>query len=157
MPSEHFLDQAQADNATDPFLLLLTIDHPDLPDEVRPMRFVRDFVPCTSRGATFQPFPFDFARPAQGEQRQAARIIIDNVDQRIVQTIRALASPPTLLIEMIVASLPDEVEETLPLFKLYAVSGDRTQLEAELVDTDDDNEPLTRWTFTPSLAPALFA
>lgn len=156
MPSETFLDLAQADEADDPFLPLLTIDHPDLPEEVRPMRFVANYQAIVSRGQTFLPFPFGFARPGQGEQAGAARIVIDNVDQRIVATIRSLSTPPTLLIEIIVASQPDEVEETLPPFLLRAASGDRMALEAELVGDNDDGEPLNPWSFTPSFAPALF-
>lgn len=158
MPSPELLDLLQADTADDPYLALLTIDHPDLPAEVRPMRFVRDYVDLVSRGHTFQRFPFNFARPGQGESKQPARLVIDNVDQRIVRTLRALSTPPTLLVEFVIASHPDVIEEALPELKLYTVSGDRLAIEAALADAgDDDNEPATRWSYTPSLAPALFA
>ncbi|MEP7211139.1 MAG: DUF1833 family protein [Alphaproteobacteria bacterium] len=154
MPTQHFLEQAASDNADDPFLILLTISHADLPE---PLKFVRNFTDIVSREETYTRFPFDFAPPGDGDTgATAARVIIDNVDQRIVQTVRALTSAPQLLAELIVASVPDAPEETYPLFKLQAVTGDRYTLSGDLVVSDDDAEPLTRFTYTPSLAPALF-
>jgi hypothetical protein len=153
MPTLEYLTEAAADDSNDPMLPLLTIEHPDLSE---PLRFVRDFKPFVSRGETYQPFPFNFIRPGQGEDGPSrARIAIDNIDQRIVRTIRSLSTPPTLKIEIVLASIPDTVQETFPLFRMMTTAGDRFTVEAELIDVDDDAEPLCQWSFTPSLAPAL--
>lgn len=154
MSSPTYVTNAVADNATDPMLLLLTIDHVDLPS---PIRLVRNKADIVSRGNTFTAFPFDFVAPgATDGGSRPARITIDNVNQVIVQTVRALTSPPTLLVEVVLASALNTVEDSLPVFKLFAASGDRYALEAEINDSaEDEAEPLMQWTCTPSQFPAL--
>lgn len=153
MTTPAYLEQQISDHADDPLLYLLTIAHDDLPE---PMRFVRNHVDIVSRGMTFTAFPFDFVRPGDGENGPSrARLAIDNVDRRIVEAVRSLATPPVLVIEVILASAPDTVQETFQLFRLTTVSADRFTVEGELVDVDDDEEPLTAWAFTPGFAPAI--
>jgi hypothetical protein len=153
MPSAPWLDNLQADNATDPILYLMTIDHADLPE---PIRWVRDKAGVTSNGQAFIAFPFEFAPPGETEDgRTPARIVIDNVDMRIVHTMRALTSPPVLHIQSVLRSDPDTVEEDYPVFEVTSVSGDRFQLQADMLDENDDNEAVMQWTFTPGTAPAL--
>lgn len=153
MPSTVWLDNLQSDNATDPILYLLTIDHVDLPE---PIRWVRDRVGVTSRSQPFVAFPFEFAPPGETEDgRTPARLIIDNVDKRIVETIRALTTAPTLLIETVLRSAPDTVTEDFPIFNLTVASGDRNTVQADMLDDPDDNEPVMQWKFTPGFAPAL--
>lgn len=155
MPSPTFTHELQADNSGDPLLILLTIAHADLPE---PLRFVRDRVDCISRGHTFTAFGFDFAAPGDGDDgASSARIVIENIDRRIVETIRALTSPPTVHVEIVLGSDPDTVEEDFPLFEIRTASGDRLTVSADLTDHDDDDEPVMRWTAVPSLLPALFS
>ena len=154
MPTANFLENRISDNAADPFLALLTLFHDDLPT---PIRLVRDYQDLVSRGQSFSAFPFDFTFPGSGEDGQApARIQIDNLDRRIVDTVRVLSTPPRVLIEIVAASAPDVVEESLPIMKLGAVDAGRLAVQAELVDVDEYSEPAMRWMFTPSIAPALF-
>ena len=154
MPTVTFTHELLADTSDDPLLTLITVEHPDLAE---PLRFTTDRVATISRGMTFNPYPFEFAAPGEGDEgATAARIVIDNIDQRIVQTLRALASPPTALIEIVLGSDPDTVEETFPPFEIRTASGDRMQVSADLTDIDDDAQPLTRFHFVPSMAPALF-
>lgn len=154
MPSPDFTHELQADTSDDPLLILLTIDHADLAE---PLRFVRNNVDIVSRTFTFTAFPFDFAAPGDTEEGPAnARIVIDNIDRRIVETIRALTMPPSVLVEIVLGSDPDTVEETFPPFEIRSASGDRLQISADLTDIDDDGEAGIRWNFVPSLAPALF-
>ncbi len=154
MPTATFTHELQADTSDDPLLTLLTIDHADLAE---PMRLVMDRVACISRGATFNPYPFEFAAPGDGDEGStAARIVIDNIDRRIIETIRALSTPPTVLVEIVLGSDPDAVEESFPPFEIRAASGDRMQISADLTDIDDDGEAATRFHFVPSMAPALF-
>lgn len=156
MSTVGFVENAVSDASSDPFLFLLTLTHPDLP---APMRFVRNTVDIISRGNTFTAFPFDIALPGASDGApQPAQLAIDNVDQTIVQTLRALPpdSPPSGLIELVMASTPNTVEESLPIFKFYSASGDRFTVELELNSTlVDENEPAVQWTLTPAIAPAL--
>lgn len=155
MVTTSYVNTAISDSAGDPFLYLLTISHADLPASIR---LVRNKVDIVSRGNTFTAFPFDITLPGDGDGGQRpAKIVIDNVDQRIVQTVRAISTPPTLLIEEVKGSALDTVEQSLPPMKLYAASYDRLSLEADLIDSaDDEAEALMQWEFTPSQAPALF-
>lgn len=155
MVTTAYVNTALSDSASDPLLYLLTISHADLPT---PIRLVRNTVDVVSRGNTYTAFPFNITLPGDGEGGQRpARIQIDNIDQRIVQTVRAIATPPTLLIEEVKGSALDTVEQSLPPMKLYAATYDRTVLEADLIDSaDDESEALVQWEMTPSLAPALF-
>lgn len=154
MPGATLTHELQLDTSTNPLLVLLTITHADI---VTPMRFVRNTVDIVSRSNTFTAFPFDFAPPGEGEDGvTAARIVIDNIDRRIVETLRALATPPTVLVEIVLGSTPDTVREDFPPFEIRVASGDRNQISADLTDIDDDGEAAVRWLFTPAVAPALF-
>lgn len=154
MPAEDFTHELQADTSGDPLLILLTITHMDLAE---PLRFVRNHVDIVSRDWTFTAFPFEFVPPGQGEDGATpARIVIDNIDRRIVETLRALATPPAVLAEIVLGSDPDTVHESFPVFEINSATGDRMQVSAQLADLDDDGEPAIRWSFLPSTAPALF-
>lgn len=154
MPSSNFTHELQADTSTDPLLILITITHADL---AGPLRFVANTVDIVSRGNTFTAYGFGFAAPGDGEGGStSARIVIDNIDRRIVDTIRALSTPPEILVEIVLGSDPDTVEETFPPFEVRSANGDRLSISADLTDMDDDGQAAMRWTFVPSLAPALF-
>lgn len=154
MTSATFTHEAQADTSSDPILVLLTITHADLG---APLRFVANTVDVVSRGNTFTAYGFGFAAPGDGESgATSARIVIDNIDRRIVDTIRALSTPPEILVEIVLGSNPDVVEETFPPFEVRSANGDRLAIQADLTDMDDDGQAAMRWTFVPSLAPALF-
>lgn len=154
MPSPEFIANAVADSTDNPTLVLLTFDHDDLPE---PIRLVRNRVDIVSRGETFTAFPFELTLPGASDGGDTpARLSIDNIDQRIVQTIRAISTPPTVLIEIVMGSDLDAVELQLPPFKIYAASADRNTLDIDLSDSAEDQaEALMQWDCTPSLLPAL--
>lgn len=155
MSGQAYVETLISDNARDALLPLLTIYHPDLAE---PIRLVRDNRDIVSRGQTFRGYPFDVARPGAGtDGASPARLVIDNLDRRIVETVRAVSSSPSVLIETVAASAPDTVEEVFPVLKIASVDADRLAVEAVLTDIDDYSEPVCRYAFSPSLAPALFS
>jgi hypothetical protein len=79
-------------------LCFLTISHPTLSDPIRVVWDTKDFV---YGGNTFTGFPFDLEILSDDEQPPQARLVIQNVDPRIGDTIRALTSPPRLKIELL--------------------------------------------------------
>jgi hypothetical protein len=155
MTSEALIRNATADTTGDALLFLLTITHGDLPG---PLRFVRNHVDIVSRSNTYTAFPFDVTPPGSGEGgTRPARISIDAIDRTIAATIRSLATPPSLLVEVVLASSPDVVRESLPVFELRSAGGDLFTIEMEINDSaEDETEAAVQWTFTPSTAPALF-
>lgn len=136
------------------FLVLLTLAHPDLS---APVRVSSDAVDTVSRGAVFVAFPFGIVLPDDDERRSPrARLVIDNVDRTIVQTIRGLVTPPVLTIEVVRAAAPDIVEAVFTDFRLANVVYDARVVEADLCVEDFTMEPFPAACFTPSLFPGLF-
>ena len=136
------------------FLVLLTLDHPDL---AVPIRVTNDAVTTTSRGDSFVVFPFDLVLPDDQDNRPPrAKLVIDNIDRQIVQAIRSLSSAPTVLIEIIRAAAPDTVEAQFVDFRLTNVSYDVQRVEGDLTIEDFTAEPFPAATFSPGWFPGLF-
>ncbi len=140
--------------AAEAFLVLLTIDHTDISP---PIRVVNNTANVTSRGDEFIAFPFDIELPRDdAEAPPRARLTIDNVTREIAQSIRLITSAPTVLIEVIRASVPDTVEVSFPVFFLRDVKSDRLKVSGELVVEDLMTEPFPAGQFTPAHFPGLF-
>lgn len=136
------------------FLALLTLDHTDINPAIRAVNNTEDVV---SRGDTFVAYAFDLILPeSSAEAPPRARLVIDNVSQEIAQAIRSITSAPSVLIEIIRASVPDTVEVALPLFYLRDVKWNAMQVSGELVVEDLMTEPFPALQFTPAHFPGLF-
>lgn len=155
MINEALLRTAQVDSGGDAPLYLLTITHDDLPE---PLRFVRDFVNCTSRGETFVAFPFDVTPPGSADGGSSpASITMTAIGGEVPAALRSLATPGTVLVELVLASDPDTVVDTLPPFTFTAAGGDTFTVSIDIADSsEDESEPLMQYKFDPSTAPALF-
>lgn len=136
------------------FLILLTIDHPNLS---APIRVTSDAVDTVSRGETFAAYPFELSLPDDGEGRAPrAKLVIDNVDRVIVQAVRSLAGAPVALIEIVRAGDPDTVEARFADFRLVNVAYDALAVRGDLSIEDFTTEPFPAAVFSPSLFPGLF-
>lgn len=90
------------------WLVLLTLDHPNLDT---PIRVTSDGVPTVSNGKTFEPFPFDVTLPDDVEGRAPqARLRIDNTSQEIVAVLRGMVTPASLTMQIVRSADPDVVE-----------------------------------------------
>lgn len=140
-------------NSSEVFLLLLTISHPDLEDD---LRFVNNLESVTSNGELFVAFPFEVELPAQKDDSPGeARIRIDNIDRDIVKAVRTLTSPPTVKFEVIMASSPDTVEAEFTGMVLRNTSYDALIVRGVLRFEDLLSEPVSIQ-ITPSRFPAMF-
>lgn len=136
------------------FIILLTIDHPEL---AAPIRVSSDGVNTISRSNTFISFPFEISLPLEDPERPPrARLQIDNVDQQIVQAVRTITSAPTVLIEIVLSSQPDIVEVTIPDFKLTNASYNALSVTGDLSLEEFLQEPYPADSFTPSRFPGVF-
>lgn len=136
------------------FLVLLTIDHPDIHP---PIRVVNNTENIPSRGNEFIAFPFDLQIPDSREDAPPrARLTIDNVSREIALAIRQVTTPPSVLMEIIRAADPDIVEASFPGFVLRDVRWDALQVSGELAVEDLAREPFPAGTFTPGQFPGLF-
>lgn len=152
---EALLRTAEVDSGGDAPLYLLTITHDDLPET---LRFVRDFVNHTSRGEEFVAFPFDVTPPGSADGGSSpASITMTAIGGEIPAALRSLMTPAVLLVELVLASDPDTVVDTLPPFEFTAAGGDTFTVSIDIADSaEDESEPLMQFKFDPSTAPALF-
>lgn len=147
------LQSAFAQETGEVWLVLLTITHPSL---TTPLRFVNDMQGLTSRGNVFQPFPFEVEFPGEdADQPTDARLVIDNVDRSIVQTIREITSPPEVMMEVVLASQPDTVEASFTGLVLRNVSYDAARVQGTLRFEDIMSEPVSLQ-MTPQRFPGMF-
>lgn len=136
------------------FLMLLTIAHAELE---QPIRVVNDGRNCTSRGHEFIAFPFEISLPGDLEDTlPTVTLTIDNVDRQIVTTLRGIASPPTVSLEVVLASSPDIVEAGPFDMTLKTATYDALTVSGSLAFEDVLNEPFPYDSYLPSNYPGLF-
>lgn len=135
------------------FLCLVTITHADLE---HPIRVVNNIENITSRGDTFVALPFAISLPEEGgETLGVARLVVDNIDQQIVTALRTIMSPPTVMIEIILAGSPDTVELSLPNLVLRQASYTLTTVTGVLAWDEVMTEPVAE-SITAFRFPALY-
>lgn len=147
------LASAHARETEEVWLVLLTISHSALPT---PLRFVNNFTSLTSRSNIFVAFPFEIEFPEQdADSAGEARITIDNIDRQIVETIRQISSPPSVTLEVVLASSPDTVEAQFTGLVLRNVEYDAHRVRGTLRFEDITTEPVSVQ-MTPARFPGMF-
>ena len=141
------------------FVLLLTIEHPDLSDPIRVSTDNRDefFIDdvktrgTVSNGHYFIYYPMEIHLPNLGEEIVSSfTITIDNINQEIMRSIRSLNTSPTAKIQIVTASHPDDVEIELPGFTMTDVDADNYVISATLTLRVFSNEPFPGGEMLPS-------
>lgn len=82
-------------------LCFLTISHPEMND---PIRVVNDPEYFIYGGNEFIGFPFQFEVLSDGDRAPEARLVVQNVDSRIGETLLGLVDPPRVKIEVLALS-----------------------------------------------------
>jgi len=127
------------------WLVLLTLDHPDLD---RPIRVTSDGVATTSNGEVFEAFPFEVTLPDDVEGRAPqARLRIDNTSQEIIALLRGLVTPPSLTIQIVRSTNPDVVEREWAGLEWRASSWDIGAITGTLAVDDLATEEFPYVTF----------
>jgi hypothetical protein len=136
------------------FLVLLEIDHPLL---AQPIRVVNDMVDILSNGDLYQAFPFDIRLPTEVTSRNAqATLIISAVDQQIINAIRSIDSPPTVIASVILASDPDTVDRGPFEMTVSSVTADAAQVTMTLIYDQIFYNRCPSATFSSADFPGLF-
>ena len=144
---------AYAGTTDECFLVLLTIDHPNLGS---PLRFVNDMVNTTSRLNVYQAFPFSIALPTEITRQTATAVLtISAVDQQIINAIRSITTPPTILIELILASDPDTVDRSYDM-EVAGVDADASTVSLTLIYDRTYYDRCPSPTFSSSDFPGLY-
>ena len=127
------------------WLVLLTLDHPDLD---RPIRVTSDGVATTSNGEVFESFLFEVTLPDDVEGRAPqARLRIDNTSQEIIALLRGLVTPPSLAIQIVRSTNPDVVEREWAGLEWRASSWDIGAITGTLAVDDLATEEFPYVTF----------
>lgn len=144
-----------AAQTSEAFLVLLTLDHPDM---VTPIRVSSDAVDTVSNGETYTAFPFQIAMPPDTEDAPPrVQLTIDAIDRSIIQAVRGLSGTPITVTQTIVlGSSPDTVEAGPFEFELREVEYDAFEVTGDLQYADLLNEPYPFETFAPSTTPGAF-
>ena len=152
--SDAAVEQATAQHADDPFLVLLTLSHDTLAE---PIRIVRNRKAITSRSNTYLAYPFEIELPTDGEESPSARITVANVSRSIGYALEALVEPPECLIEIVLASTPDTVERAWDEFSFTQATWDAFRMTATIQQLAFWDEPWPKKFIRPNNFPGMFA
>ena len=139
------------------FLSICSISHASILNG--PLRVVNNLQNLTSNGNVYAAFPFQVTLPADGiDGSPRVRLVLDSIDRSIILAIRSIppGEPPTVQVDLVLASQPDIVEISFPNLTLRNVEYDQFVVEGDLALDEDDREPIPYWSFTPQNAPGLF-
>ena len=152
-PFTSLVQSAFSQETDEVWLILLTISHADLTDDIR---VVHNQVDITSRGMNFVGFAFELSLPIDSPDRApVAELRIDNVSREIAQAVRSILSAPAVKIEVIRAAAPDVVELSLDGFRLRNVNWDADSVRGALVLDDIATESYPAGIFSPAGFPGL--
>lgn len=152
--SDTFKEAVFKQETSECFILLVTIDHDDL---ATPIRVTSDGTSTTSRSNLFVSYPFQIDLPIDSDDSPPiSKLVIDNVDRVIVEAIRSISSPPSVLLEMVLASDVDTVELAWNDFELVNADYDELTVSGDLTQEKFLAEPYPYLKFTPGNFPGLF-
>lgn len=136
------------------FVVLVEIDHDDLPS---PIRICSNDVDITSNGNVYVAYPFNIELPSEEEgDLPQARLTVDNVDRSLTEAIRTIQTPPSVRIMIVLASDPDTIEVDMPDFVFTNISYDAQTVTGTISIENFMSEPFPGDVFTPSQFPGLF-
>ncbi len=136
------------------FLVLLTIDHEDLPVAER---YVNNTEDITSNGRVFTAYPFSVTLPDQDpEKPPEVTLVLDNVAQDIIITLRSFSSPLSIDLEVVMASDPDTIEIGPLSLEVMNADWDAGVITCRISYPELLDEPVPFDTYSPALFPGMF-
>lgn len=152
--SSQLLTQLFLQESNDPFLALVTLEHPDF---VSPIRLVNNSNDIVSRGNTFRAFPMTIGFPVDdGESFKSFTLEFDNVSLELIDEVRSITTQMSVKIEMILASIPNDVQLSHEELKVSNVSYNKTKIIASIVLDNFLGAEITSEKYNPSNFPGIF-
>lgn len=149
MPISEELKQDAWQNASDLPLILLTISHPSLSEDIC---VANNKINIPSNGIDYIGFPFDITLPDSKEDSQPnAKLTICNVSREIGQAIRLISTPPSVTITIVRQDTPDIIEAQFVGMRLNNVKYDMMTVTADLEFEDLTREEFPSLKFSPSI------
>lgn len=152
--SPQLLAQLYAQESSDPFLTLVTLSHPSFAQDIR---LVNNQVDITSRGDIYTAFPLKIKLPMDdGESTREVTLEMDNVGLTFVDELRTVTDLITVKLELVLASIPNDVQVSFEDLKISSLSYNKTRISARLFLDNFLNTELTSEQYTPKNFRGLF-
>lgn len=152
--SPELLAEIFGQSSDDPFLMLVEVNHPTFSAPVRLVNNTQDIV---SRGETYISFPMEVTLPVDdGESAREVSIQFDNVSLELMDELRTITSPADVVVEMVLASNPDDVQISLEELKMGSIDYNKQRVRANLYLDNFLNTEMTSEKYVPSKYPGLF-
>ena len=152
--SDAFIAACNAPQTDDGLMVLITIENSDLPE---PIRLNNSGANVLSRGHTFLACPIQPTISDDSEDRPPqAKLILDNIDRRLVAAVRSIRSPLLVMMELVRILDPNTVEAAFTDFEMKEVTYNSLTIEGTLTLEGLFSEPAIGFSFTPSYFPGLF-
>jgi hypothetical protein len=136
-------------NSSDLPLILLTISHATLAEDIR---VVNDKKAITSSGLEYIAFPFQIQLPDSKEDSQpSAKLTISNVSREIGVAIRSISTPPSVTITIIRQDTPNIIEAQFVGMRLNNVKYNMLTVTADLEFEDLTREEYPSLKISPSI------
>ncbi len=136
-------------NSSDLPLILLTISHSSLSEDIR---VVNNKVAIVSNNLEYIAFPFQIQLPDSKEDSQpSAKLTISNVSREIGLAIRSISTPPSVTITVVRQATPDIVEAQFVGMRLNNVKYNMMTVTADLEFEDLTREEYPSLKFSPSI------
>lgn len=143
--SDHTVEALDDEDSDEVFLTLIKITHPNLPDA---LRFTCDNVATFHRGEVYQPAAFQAVLPdSQPETPPRATLRIDGVDNRVVEALRTIITPPKIDFVIVAASVIDAIEEEWRGLTIIGHTIDDYTIDLHIIMDKMDQEPFPVGTF----------
>lgn len=153
-----------AEDSAEVVIFLLTITHPSLTSPILlstdpTARLTTD--PLTygtlSRSQTFEYAGIDVSLPdEQDRTAPACKLIVANTTLDLIPLARSVSTPPSVMIEGVLASAPDTVEMSWPALSMVNLNYDVSALTFDLTIDALVTEPYPSGSFDPASFPGLF-
>lgn len=149
MPITDELKQEAWQNESDLPLILITISHASLSEDIR---VVNNKAAVTSGGLEYIAFPFEIQLPDSKEDSQpSAKLTICNVSREIGTAIRLISTPPSVTLTIVRQDTPDIVEAQFVGMRLNNVKYDKMTVTGDLEFEDLTREEFPSLKFSPSI------
>ncbi len=164
--SANFRESAYASETGRVPILLITIDHPDMPapiyistDPTERILELDEVViyGTVSRGINFIFMPMRFKLPDDSDAGPGTmQIELDNVDRALTQTIRDIHTPIPFKVEMVMDNAKDTVDLVWPEYVLVNIQYNAATISGTLTLDNLVREPFPGLMFTPGTAKGVF-
>ena len=150
------LTQMFLQESSDPFLMLITITHPDFAT----IRLVNNNEDITFNGNLFTALAMKIVLPTDdGESVPKMQIALDNVPLELIDEFRSTTTPATVMIEAILASTAataTQAEITIADLAIGGIDYNNRNITANLVLNDFLNQRIPGEVYSPQYYPGMF-